>query len=167
MIYGPPLRREVCRTRVFEWKSPNSQRTKQARQEKSKVNGMLTIFTSRGLFTKNSSRNAKPSIPYTAVTFYGACVNVRWFRLELGDKNRWQLHNDKARFQTPFYAFSLIGDKTERVPFLNNCGDGGRIANRTEQPHRTRLTCCINKMAEALGTAYARWWPVRSTLVSD
>jgi hypothetical protein len=51
--------------------------TKMARQERRRLKTMLIIFlTSRRMFTKNSSCQAKQSIPHTAVTFYGDCVKM-------------------------------------------------------------------------------------------
>jgi hypothetical protein len=55
---------------------------------KSKVKRMSIIFlTWRGLLTKNSSWQAKHSIPHTTVTFYGDCMKVcEDFVLNFGGK---------------------------------------------------------------------------------
>jgi hypothetical protein len=63
-------------TRVFEWHSVQG-RPKEERQVKRKVKSKLIIsLTSRGLFAKNSSWQAKESIPYNTVMFYGECVRT-------------------------------------------------------------------------------------------
>jgi hypothetical protein len=52
-------------------------RTKKARKVKSKVKSILLIFFDiKGIFTNNSSRKAKQSIPRSTVIFYGDCVNI-------------------------------------------------------------------------------------------
>jgi hypothetical protein len=48
-----------------EWKDPNSPRLEEARQ-----------VTSRRLFTKNSSWQARQSILHTTAMFYGDCVKM-------------------------------------------------------------------------------------------
>jgi hypothetical protein len=56
-----------------QWKGPNSPRS--------------FSLTSRGLFTKNLSWLAKPSIPNTTVMFYGDCMKMcEDFAPNLGDK---------------------------------------------------------------------------------
>jgi hypothetical protein len=61
---------------------------KLARQVKSKVKSMFNIFfNNKGLFTKNSSWQAKQSIPHTTVTLYSDCVKMREdFAPNFGDK---------------------------------------------------------------------------------
>jgi hypothetical protein len=68
----------------------------------------------------------------------------------------------------PQHSVSPIEDKSERLPFWHKWGDLGRIAGGAEHPHRTWLSGCFWKMAEALGTVYMReqglfwnvWWSV-------
>jgi hypothetical protein len=62
--------------------------TPRARQVKSKIKGMLIIsLTSRELFTKNSSWQAKLSIPHITVMFYSDLVKMcEDFALKFGDK---------------------------------------------------------------------------------
>jgi hypothetical protein len=56
------------------------------RRVKSRACSSLSL-TSRELFTRNSSWQAKQSIPYTTVTFYGDCVKMyQDFALNFGDK---------------------------------------------------------------------------------
>jgi hypothetical protein len=57
---------------------PNSRSPKKVRQVKSKAKSMLIIFLDikRHCLQKNSSWQAKQSIPHTTVTFYGDCVKM-------------------------------------------------------------------------------------------
>jgi hypothetical protein len=57
-------------------------------------------------------------------------------------------------------SVSSTEDKTVRPPFWHNWGDGGRIADGSEHPHRTQLPGYIWKMAEVLETVHRRgeWW---------
>jgi hypothetical protein len=60
-----------------QWENTNSPWPKKARQVKSKVKSMLIIFFDvEGLFTMNSSWQAKQSSPHTTLTFYGDCVKM-------------------------------------------------------------------------------------------
>jgi hypothetical protein len=47
---------------------------KKRRDRGKEVKLMLVILTLRGLFTKNSSRQVKQSIPHTTAAFYSDCV---------------------------------------------------------------------------------------------
>jgi hypothetical protein len=110
-----------------------------ARQVKSKVKGMLIIFlTSRGLFTKNSSWQAKQSVQHTTVTFTVTVLKCAktsprtlvtkelavasqqhtvshfLFTREVLTKNNMTLVPHPPSL--PF-SVSLIEDKTERSPF--------------------------------------------------
>jgi hypothetical protein len=50
---------------------------KKSKFTKSKIKACPSFsLTSRGLFTKNSSWQAKESIPHTTVMFYGDCVKM-------------------------------------------------------------------------------------------
>jgi hypothetical protein len=68
--------------------SPNSLRQIKARQVKSKLKSMLIIFFDiKGIVQKNSSWQAKQSIPHTTVMFYGDCVKMcKDFAQNFGDK---------------------------------------------------------------------------------
>jgi hypothetical protein len=56
----------------------------------------LFSFTSRVLFTKNSSWQAKQLLPHTTLTFYDDCVKTcEDFATNFGTK-RWLLHHDNA-----------------------------------------------------------------------
>jgi hypothetical protein len=57
-------------TKVFEYK------VKIHRDRKARDLKLIIVLTSRGLFTKNSSWQAKHLIPYTTVTFYADCVKL-------------------------------------------------------------------------------------------
>jgi hypothetical protein len=65
------------RTRVFEWHALFRvyQKTRDRWREKSRTCSLFSL-TSRGLFTKNSSWQAKKYIPHTTVRFYGDCVKM-------------------------------------------------------------------------------------------
>jgi hypothetical protein len=55
----------------------DSVQTEKGKQVKSKVKSMLMIlFDIKGLLAKNSSWQAKQSIPHTTVTLYGECVKI-------------------------------------------------------------------------------------------
>jgi hypothetical protein len=71
-----------------QWKSPNSLRPKKARQVKSKARACSSVsLTLRGLFTKNSSWQAKQSVLHTIVTFYGDCMKMyKGFAPNFGDQ---------------------------------------------------------------------------------
>jgi hypothetical protein len=56
------------------------------------------------LFTKNSSWQAKQSIPDNIVTFYGDCVKVcEDFALNFGEQKNWLLHHDNPLSHTSFF----------------------------------------------------------------
>jgi hypothetical protein len=61
-------------------------------------------LTSRRLFTKNSSCQAKQSIPHTTITFYGVLrENVPRLRPELRRRKNWLFHHN-APSHTYFFA---------------------------------------------------------------
>jgi uncharacterized protein YmfQ (DUF2313 family) len=61
-------------------------------------------LTSRGLLTKNSSWQAKQSVPHTAVTFYANCMNMcEDFTQNFGNKRTgWLLHHDNTPSHTSY-----------------------------------------------------------------
>jgi hypothetical protein len=89
------------------------------------------------------------------VNFALYCEVLRWLRekvLKLRPK-LWRqmnllLHHDNTPSQTYFFTRQLKkpNNMTERPPFWNNWGDGGRIPGGAEHPHRTRLPGCIYKL---------------------
>jgi hypothetical protein len=83
--------------------SINSLRPKKARQVKSKVKSMIIILTSMRLFAKNSSWQAKQSIPNITVMFHGSCMKIaKTLPRKLTTKN-WLLHHDNAPTHTSFF----------------------------------------------------------------
>jgi hypothetical protein len=112
--------------------------------------------TSRGLFTKNSSWQAKQWILHATVTFYGDCVKMcKEFALNFGDKrigccimathrltlpfspgNYWPktpwlsspTHPTHLTWPPATFLFPPTEDKTERLLFWHNWDDRGRIA---------------------------------------
>jgi hypothetical protein len=69
--YDPEIKQQS-----LQWKSPNPQRLRKVRW-----------VTSRGLFTKNLSWQAKQSILLTTVTFYEDCMKMcKGFNLNFGDE---------------------------------------------------------------------------------
>jgi hypothetical protein len=55
-------------------------------EEQTQEHAHQFLLTSRGLFTKNSSWQAKQSIPHTTVTFYGDCKKMcKDFALNFGN----------------------------------------------------------------------------------
>jgi hypothetical protein len=134
------------------------------RRVKSKVKSMLIIFlTSREWFTKNLYWQAKQSLLYTTVTFYGDWVKM-WEDFASNFGHKWtgccittmqrptlSFHQGifllkTKRTVTPrprYFSVSPTEDKTERPPFWHNWGDWGRIAGGAEHPHRTQLPGCI------------------------
>jgi hypothetical protein len=64
-----------------------------------------------GLSAKNSSWQAKQSIPHTTVTLCGDCVKIcEDFAANLGDKN-WLLYHDNAPSHTSFFTRELLAKK--------------------------------------------------------
>jgi hypothetical protein len=56
-----------------------------------------------GLFTKNSSQQAKQSIPHTTVTFYSNCMKMcEDFAPELWQQKNWTLHHENTSLMLPF-----------------------------------------------------------------
>jgi hypothetical protein len=99
---------------------------------------LIIFFTSGGLFTKNSSWQAKQSIPHTTVTIYGDSVKMcEDFAPNFGDKRTacciTTTHHLKLPFSPgiffgqnnmtvvphpPYFLLvSPIEDKTEMSPF--------------------------------------------------
>jgi hypothetical protein len=97
-------------------------------------------FTSKGLFTRNSSWQAKQSILDTTVAFYGDCMKM-WkdFTPNFGDKRTGWCIMTTHLLTLPFppgsfltktiwlsspltllFSASLIDDKTERQPYWYN-----------------------------------------------
>jgi hypothetical protein len=70
------------------------------------VKSMLTIFlTSRRLFTKNSSWQAKQQIPHTTATFHGNCVNMcEDFAPNIGHKRTGSCITTMHRLILPFLS---------------------------------------------------------------
>jgi hypothetical protein len=61
----------------FQRKSPNSPRPKKADRWRANSSACSSFsLISRGLFTRNSSWQAKLTIPHTIVTFYSNCVKI-------------------------------------------------------------------------------------------
>jgi hypothetical protein len=57
--------------------------------------------------------------------------------------------NNDCRFSPTLRLLAaLIEDNAEKPQFFRNCGDRGRIAGGAEDPHRTRLPGCFQKVAE-------------------
>jgi hypothetical protein len=77
---------------------------------KSKVKSMLIIFFNiKGLFTKNSSWQAKQSIQHTIVMFYGDCMKMcEDFTLNFGNHKKWLLHHDNAPSHTSFFTREIF-----------------------------------------------------------
>ena len=67
--YDPETKRQSS-----QCKSPTSPRPKKARQVKSNLKSMIITLTSRGLWTKNLSQQAKLWIPGSTAKFCGDCV---------------------------------------------------------------------------------------------
>jgi hypothetical protein len=134
-------------------------------REEGKTRRSCSSFSqiSRGLFAKNSSWQAKQSIPHTDLMFHSYCMKM-WedFALDFGVRragccittthrltlplsvgNFWTKTTWLSSLTLPTFLFLLIEDKTERLPFWHNWGDGGRITGGAEQPHRTRLLGCV------------------------
>jgi hypothetical protein len=63
---------------------------------KNKVKSMLNIFFDiKGeLFTKNSSWQAKQSIPHTTVTFSGDCAKLCTLGPDIWRQKNWLLHHN-------------------------------------------------------------------------
>jgi hypothetical protein len=85
-------------------------------------------LTSFGMFTKNSSWQAKQSITHTTVTFYCDCVkNIRRFCSELQRPKIWLLHHDNAHSHTSFFRREFltknnmtVGPTLPTFPFIHN-----------------------------------------------
>jgi transposase len=96
-------------TRVFEWHARfRASRTSiEDDQAKSRACSSFSL-TSRGLFTKKSSWQAKQSILYATVTFYGDCENVRRLQPELWGQKNWLLHHNNAPSHTSFFTREFL-----------------------------------------------------------
>jgi hypothetical protein len=79
----------------------------------SKVKSMLIIFfTPRGLLTKNLSWQAKQSIPYATVKFYGNCVEMREdFALNSGGKRTGCCITTTHHLTFLFFTSEFFGQK--------------------------------------------------------
>jgi hypothetical protein len=120
--------------------------------------------TLRGLFTKNSYKQAKQAIPWYFMVTTWKCSKTshRTFTtklLALASRQRTVSHFTLTRgfcYQNnmtvvfypillarfgPMWVFSVspIEDKTKRSPFWHNWNGGGRIAGGAEHRQRTRL----------------------------
>jgi hypothetical protein len=76
----------------------------------------LFSLTSRGLFTKNSSWQAKQLIPHTTVTFYGNCIKMcEDFAPNFGRQKDCLLRYDKAPSRTSFYTREFLTENNMAV----------------------------------------------------
>jgi hypothetical protein len=144
--------------------SPSSQKPKKAIHVNSKVKNMLIIFFDiKAIFTKNSFRQAKQSIPRIALTSYCDCVKIcEDFTPNLGDKKGGYYIMTRHHLTLPFslgnfwsktpwllsppnllFSVYWIEDKTERPPFWHNLSDRGRISGGAEDTHGARLPACF------------------------
>jgi hypothetical protein len=83
-------------------------------EKKSQEHAHHFLFTSRGIFAKNSSWQAKQSIPHTTVTFYGDCVKIcEDFASNFGDK---ELNVALQRTITQFLSTKQFLTKRTQVP---------------------------------------------------
>jgi hypothetical protein len=130
---------------------------------KSKVKSMLIIFFT---FTKNSSWQAKQSIPHTTMTLYGDCVKMcKEFVPKFGDKRtgccitKMQLPFSLGNFCLKTAWLSTLSvfpiwDKTDRLAF-----DTTEAIEAESQAVLNTLTEHIfqkafKKMTEGLGTVH-------------
>jgi hypothetical protein len=109
---------------------------KKARQVKKSRSCSSFSLTSRGLFTKHSSCQAKQSIPHTTVMFHGDCVKIFNGFTPNFDNKRTGCCNTTTHHLTllfspgnfsqkhitvvphpPYFSVYPIEDKTERPPF--------------------------------------------------
>jgi hypothetical protein len=119
-------------------------------------------LTSKELFTKNSSWQAKQSISRTNVMFYGDCVKMcEGFTPNFGDKRTgfciMKTHRltftlspgnflPKTRLSRPLHTIRRTRPLSTFLyfpPFRRSWGDWGRIVGSAEHPQRTRLPGCM------------------------
>jgi hypothetical protein len=146
----------MSHTRVFERQARF--RTDRKRRDKWRTKWRTCSsfsFISRGLLTKNSSWQAKQSIPHTAAMLLGDCTKMcEDFSLNFDNKRaswcitathrlthpffiREFLTKNKMTLvpYTPYFFVSPIENITERPPLWLNWGDRGRIADGPKHHH--------------------------------
>jgi hypothetical protein len=161
------------------------------RQVKSKSRACSSLsLTSRGLFTNNSSWQAKQSILHTTVTFYGEWVKMcEDFAPNFGDK-RTSCCMTTHRLTLPFslkkqhdcrppptllFSVSSTEVKTERLPFCHNQDDQGESQVVLNTLTENDFWDAFKKMTKALrmvhthgrGLLWGWWWSVGPKLVFD
>jgi hypothetical protein len=134
---------------------------KQARQVKNKDKSMFFILTSRELFIKNPSWQAKQSFPYITVAFYGDCVKMcEGFTHNFSEKNDCCIMTMRG-LTLPVFIGVFFTKNINVVPLrayfslflrlkiklkgrhLDTNVVTGRIAGDAEHPHRRQLPRCI------------------------
>jgi hypothetical protein len=104
----------MSRTRVFQWHDGFRANRKRRDRWRPKSRACSSFsLTSRGLFTKNSSWQAKQSIPNITARFYGDCVKMcEDFAPKFGDKRTGCCITTTHCFALPFSPGNFLPKAT-------------------------------------------------------